>query len=204
MTDFYILSKPWHVGFWVRPRSGALIMMLTMLPFKDISPKKLISFFQISACTCPCSTESLWWRKLPPPAWTVVGSPLLPPLPPPPLHPLPPPLLHARRTRFTAGQKSSFSRSRTPSPRGRVLRCFLTYWRGGCCCGWCPMGCTQSACVRDECIGRDPWLHIWINPTSWRRSSRASCLTPSNSLLVSRNMRLVVICSHLHLWTDGQ
>lgn len=141
----------------------------------------LMSFFQISACTCPYTTESLWWRRLPPPAQKAVGSRLFPP----PLHPLPPLLPHAQRTSFTAGQKSSIFHSRTPSPRGRVPRCFLTYWRRGCFCGWCPTGYTLSASARDECTGKALWLHIWINPTSWRRSSRANCLTPSNSLLVS-------------------
>ena len=140
---------------------------------------------------CPYTTESLWWRRSPPPAQRVVVSPLLPP----PLHPLPPLLPHAKRTSSTAGQKWSFSHSRTPSLTGRALTCFLTYWRGGCFCGWRLMGYTLSASARDECTGRDLWLHIWINPTSWRRSSHANCLTPSNSFLVSTEMFLSKLIS---------
>lgn len=151
--------------------------------YKDVSPIMLVPFFQISACTCPYTTESLWWRRSPPPAPKVVGSPPLHP----PLHLL---LPRARRTSSTAGQKPSFFHSRTPSLTGRAPRCSLTCWREGCSCGWRPTGYMLSACARDECTGRDPWLRMWINPTSWRRSSRANCLTPSNSLLVSTHMFL--------------
>lgn len=155
-------------------------------PFRVCMWPMLISFFQISACTCPYTTENLWWRRLPPAAQKVAGSPL----PPPPLRPLPPPRPRAQRTSFTVGQRPSFSHSHTLSLRGRVLRCSLTYWKGACFCGWCLMACTQSACARDEFTGRDLWLRIWINPTNWRRSSHANCLTPSNSLLVSTNRPL--------------
>lgn len=153
----------------------------------------LVSFFQISAYMCPYTTESLWWRRLPPPAPKGVGSPL----PPPPLHPLPPLLPLAQRTSFTAGQKLSFFHSHTLSLTGRVLRYFLMSWREGCSSGWRLMDYTPSASARDEYTGKDLWLRMWINPTNWRRSSHANCLTPSNSLSVSIN-----ICSHLQVWTQ--
>lgn len=129
----------------------------------------------------------------------VVGSHL--PHPHPPRH-LPP----AQTTSFTVGQKWFSFHSRTLSLRGRVPRCFLTYWRGACFCGWCLMGCMLSASARVECTGKDLWLHIWINPTNWRRSSQASCLTPSNSSLVSANTQIILTVhiysffSYLNTW----
>lgn len=159
-------------------------VILSKFPTRIYICQMLISFFQIPACMCPYSTESHWWRRLPPPIQKAVGSLPLPL----PLHPLLPPLPHAPRTSFTAGQKSSFFPSRTLSLTGRVLRCFLMYWRRGCICGWRMMGYTLSASARDEYTGRDLWLHLWINPTSWRKSSHANCLTPSNSLWVSTSL----------------
>lgn len=142
---------------------------------------------------CLCTTESLWWRRLPPAAQRGVGSPPPPPL----LHPLPPLLPLAQKTSFIAGQKWSFFHSHTPSLIGRALRCFPMSWRKGCSYGWRLMAYMQSVYARAEYTGKDLWLHTWISPTNWRRSSHANCLTPSNSFLVS-----ITICSHTQVWTQ--
>lgn len=136
---------------------------------------------------CRYTTERLWWRKLPPPVQRDAGSPRL--LPPPPLlHPLPP-LLHlrplAKRTGSTAGQKSFSFLTHIPSLTGRMRRCSLMCWKKASFCGWHRKDYMPNASAGDVFAGRALQLHIQTNPTNWRRSSHAKCLTPSISLLVS-------------------
>lgn len=120
---------------------------------------------QISACTCPCFTGTVWWGRWPSPVQKAAISP------------------HAPQMRSTTRRPEVWrwcpclwtaSRPRGGPMTAPQVPC--PHWREACSCGWAPTAFTLAGCATAECTGNEDRPSMQTNPTSWRgRPAINSC-----------------------------